>query len=65
MGGWWGIGSGQCDYCVTPVQIGLGFGFWTALGLGLGLRELDLGLGLDNNMYLSLFNEKNFLFILL
>ena len=38
-----------CDYCVTPVPIGLEFGFGTALGLGLGLRGPDLGLGLDNN----------------
>ena len=36
-----------CDYCVTPVPIGLGFG--TALGLGFGLRGPDLGLGLDNS----------------
>ena len=43
----WG-GGGPCDYCVTPVPIGLRFGFWTALGLDLGLRGQDLGLGLDN-----------------
>ena len=42
--GWGGLGGYPCDYCVTPVPIGLGF--WTALGLGL--RGLDLGLGLDN-----------------
>ena len=42
---WWGGVGGPCDYCVTPVPIGLGF--WTALGLGL--RGPDLGLGLDNN----------------
>ena len=42
-----GVGhGGPCDYCVTPVPIGLEF--WTALGLGVGLRGPDLGLGLDN-----------------
>ena len=45
---WWGGVCGPCDYCVTPVPIGLGFGFRTALGLVFGLRGLDLGLGLDN-----------------
>ena len=40
-----GVGS-PCDYCVTPVPIGLGF--LTGLGLVLGLGGLDLGLGLDN-----------------
>ena len=39
-----------CDYCVTPVPIGLRFRFGTALGLGLGLRGPDLGLGLDNKI---------------
>ena len=38
--------GGPCDYCVTPVPIGLRFGF--ALGLGLDLRGPDLGLELDN-----------------
>ena len=33
----------DCDYCVTPVQIGLRF----ECGTVLGLRALDLGLGLD------------------
>ena len=47
-GGWVGGVGGPCDYCVTPVPIGLGFLFGTALGLGLGLMGLDLGLGLDN-----------------
>ncbi len=47
--GWGGGGvGGQCDYCVTPVPIGLGFQFWTGLGLVFGLGGLDLGLGLDN-----------------
>ena len=33
----------SCDYCVTPVPIGLEFGFGTALGLGLrGLRTRAL-----------------------
>ena len=49
MGG--GGGGGPCDYCVTPVPIGLEFGFWTALGLGL--RGPDLGLGLDKNRKLE------------
>ena len=40
--------GGPCDYCVTPVLIGLGFG--TALGLGLGLRGPDLGLRLDKKV---------------
>ena len=38
----------SCDYCVTPVPIGLGFLFGTALGLGL--MGPDLGLGLDNSV---------------
>ena len=42
------MGGGPCDYCVTPVPIGLGFGFRTASVLGLGLKGPDLGLGLDN-----------------
>ena len=47
VGGWGGWVC-PCDYCVTPVPIGLGFCFWTGLGLVLGLGGLDLGLGLDN-----------------
>ena len=43
--------GGLCDYCVTPVPIGLGFGFRTALGLGFGLRGPDLGLGLTICMF--------------
>ena len=41
-----GLVGGPCDYCVTPVPIGLGF--WTALGMGL--RGPDLGIGLDNSL---------------
>ena len=45
--GWVGGVGGPCDYCVTPVPIGLGFLFLTGLGLVLGLGRLDLGLELD------------------
>ena len=44
-GRWVGVG-GPCDYCVTPVPIGLGFRFGTALGL----RGGDLGLRLENRI---------------
>ena len=40
------MGGALCDYCVTPVPIGLGFG----TAFGLGLRGPDLGLGLDNSL---------------
>ena len=44
-------GGGPCNYCATPVTIGLGFGFGTDLGLDLDLRGPDLGLRLHNIFY--------------
>ena len=43
-----GVG-GPCDYCVTPVPIGLGFAldcFW----FWCGSNGTGLDLGLDNNL---------------
>ena len=37
---------GPCDYCVTPVPMGLEFGFGIALGLGLTILNI-LGLVLE------------------
>ena len=60
--GGWG-GDGPCDYCVTPVPIGLGFLFGTALGLGL--MGLDLGLGLDNLNFKFIHYQSPVLFLIL